>query len=109
MDWSPVFRCGAADKAWSNFKSLFLAAVDESAPEKSVRFKVRSKPWMNAEILTVIKARNDSFNKFCKNGDEYTYSEFKSLRNEVTTLIKIAKKEYFNKKISENKSNPQQL
>lgn len=104
VDWSPVFRSKKVDEAWGHFKSLFLMAIDESAPEKTIRTKIRSEPWMNPEILTAIKSRNDTFSKFSKNKDEQVYEEFKKIRNEVTGKIKKAKE-----KIIENKSNPQQL
>lgn len=109
MDWSPVYRSMNVDTAWGHFKSLFMMAIDESAPEKTMRTKIRQEPWMNPEILAAIKSRNYTFSKFSKNRDEQFYEEFKKKRNEVTGMIKKAKAEYFNDKIIENKSNPQQL
>ncbi len=55
MDWSPVFRCVSVNDAWRIFKTMFLTVVNEIAPLKTVRLKVRSKPWVNEEILRTIK------------------------------------------------------
>lgn len=109
MNWSQVFNCVSVDKAWGLFKSLFLKVVDDIAPVKTTRFKVRSEPWMNSEILKTIKSRDETFKKFRENREENLFREYKSIRNEVTRLIRHAKTEYFNDKITENKTNPQQL
>ena len=61
-DWSPVFNCAEVDKAWVYSKSLFLVAVDTLAPVKNFRIKVRTEPWINADIFKAIKKRNVLFN-----------------------------------------------
>ncbi len=109
MDWTPGFRCVSVNNAWRIFKTMFLTVVNEIAPLMTVRLKVRSEPWVNEEILRTIKQRNDTLSEFRKSKDEQVFKTFKTLRNEVNRLIKKAKAEFFNEKISEHRSKPRQL
>ena len=108
-DCSPVFNCAEVDKAWVYFKSLFLVAVDTLAPVKNIRIKVRTEPWINADILKAIKKTNGLFNSSWKCKDENLFMEYKKQRNEVHRLIRKAKVGFFNDKIAENRNDPRKL
>lgn len=71
LDWSHVFNCTSVEKAWSVFRSLFLSVIDQLAPMKVVRVKVRTELWVNANILKAIRLRNDSFTKYRETRDEH--------------------------------------
>lgn len=109
LDLSRVLKMTSADEAWCYFKFMFLRAINQLAPVKSVRFKTRSEPWINAAIIEAITARNDSLQEYRKKKDEASFGLFKKLRNVVNRLIKKAKLEYYNDIIAENKDDPQKL
>lgn len=104
-DWATVLQCAEVDKAWGLFKTMFLESVNKLAPEKMVRIKQRTEPWINDDILNSIKERNASFRNFRKTKEEQHWIEFKKLRNKVSKLIDDAKKTFFNDKLMENKNN----
>lgn len=84
------------------------------APLRTTRVKACSEPWMNADILAAMKARDKKKSKLAMlPNNERLQSKLSSLknqrnklRNRVTTMIKTAKCNYINAKAEENKNNP---
>lgn len=85
------------------WNSLFLEVVDKHAPVKHHRVKKYRQPdWLSPEILDAIKDRNK-----CKvNGhvDDYRY-----LRNKVSSMIELAKKEMYKRKLVNGKDDPRSI
>ena len=94
-DWEPIFSCKDVCLAWASFKGIFTKVIDKVAPTKVVRIKQRTEPWMNIEILSLIRERNNAFKTHNQNGDPTLFSQYKSLRNEVRQKIVSAKKFFF--------------
>ena len=58
MDCSLVLnRIDDVNVAWEKCKALFTLAMNEIAPEKDVRIKYRTEPWINEDILELKHAR----------------------------------------------------
>ena len=91
------------DDMVSVWTSLFTEVLNKHAPIKSHRVKNKFQPeWLTPEILDLIKERRDK----CKiNGT----TDYKVLRNRVSELIKLAKKETYKSKIEEGKSDPRNI
>ncbi|MCU7800226.1 MAG: hypothetical protein KZQ70_08805 [gamma proteobacterium symbiont of Lucinoma myriamae] len=85
------------------WNSLFLEVVNKHAPLKSHRIKRQKQPdWLSSEIIDCIKARNK-----CKiNGKT---NEYKYLRNKVSSMIDLAKKEMYKVKIEEGQNDPRSI
>ena len=53
-------------------------------------FKLKSKPWINSEILSKIKKRDKLMREYCRTADKDSiasqtiYEEYKIVRNELT-------------------------
>ena len=79
---------------------FFTEILDKHAPSKTQRIKRKYQPeWLTPEILDLIKELNK-----CKlNGNMDAY---KTLRNQVSAMIDIAKKETYQFKIEEGKNDP---
>ena len=58
IEWSAVLQSTDINEAWEIFKTIFIQIIDDVAPEKEIRIKVRSEPWMNSEILELIYERD---------------------------------------------------
>ena len=70
--------------------------MDEVAPEKESRIKIRTKPWINNEIHELIDEREKSLilaNKKKFNLELRKY--YNKLRNKVTKLIRRTKANLF--------------
>ena len=109
INWSVVTDCNDFNVAWSNFKEIFIEVLDEIAPIRHIRIKTRTEPWMNSEILELIRER-DKFLKLAnknKNNKDLRL-KFNSLRNKVQSEIKKAKSVYLKNKIEENKKKPKE-
>jgi hypothetical protein len=109
VNWFDIINCDTVEVAWARFKTIFCNILDELAPVKSVRLKQRSEPWINSEILELIRERDKSFQKFKKHGDNINYTNFTKLRNKVQSKIRHAKKQYYINKIDEHKHEPKKL
>ena len=76
-------------------------------------YKRRFKPWITEAILRKMKNKNKIFNKYMNAKDptrkEQSYIQYKSLKNELTTLTRQSKKEYYNHYFSENSKNLQKI
>ena len=51
-------------------------------------------PWLTSSIMRNIKKRNCVFRKFQRTKSVHTWSEYKSLRNKVISLIRLNKRKY---------------
>ena len=110
IQWSVVLESRNVNEAWESFKSIFTQTVDDVAPEKEIRVKSRSEPFINNEILELIYERDNMLLKanLDKNNRDLRV-EYNKLRNKVTKSIRKARVDYFCNKIEENKNNPKQL
>ena len=72
-------------------------------------FKQTIKPWITAGILNSIKRKNELFRKYmkCKNNTvrDNIHNEYKSLKNRITNLIQISKKNYYTRYFNQYSNN----
>ena len=110
MDWSIVLNCIDVNVAWEKFKAMFTLAIDEIAPEKDIRIKYRTEPWINEEILELIHARDRALLESNKNKTDVELRKvYSKLRNKLTRLIRQTKANFFQNKVDEHKDNPKML
>ena len=110
MQWSMVLECLDVVEAWTMFKAMFTQVMDDIAPEKEIRIKCRTEPWMNSEILELIYERDNILKKSnLDKKDEELKKLYKTLRNKVTKKIRRAKANFFQNKVEEHKNNPKSL
>ena len=94
----------------NEFIRLFNAAVDVVAPFKEVRVRKDSNPWMNATILSGIKERDRLLSRFRKDRNDVSlYSDYCKIRNRVQRDVKMAKENYFKRKVEQNRGNSGKL
>ena len=84
----------------SNFINVFNQILDTHAPIKEVKLtkakiKQKSKPWINNDILNLIKLKDKLHAKFIKESNGTTkhniFQEYKAKKNEITQLIRNSK------------------
>ena len=66
IDWSKILSSADVDFCLNEFNRLFRSVIDVVAPLREVRVRNKMNPWMNSEILSGIKRRNDLFSRFKK-------------------------------------------
>ena len=91
------------DQYLQSFISTFTKIIDKHLPLVTKRIKRPKQPeWITNNILLAINKRENAK----KNKDEHNY---KYWRNEVTKLIRDAKKEYYSESIQLYKNDPKKL
>ena len=93
-DWSPVLQSECPDSAWSTFKDIFIGILDRIVPEKTVRTKQRTEPWMSSQILEKIAMRDGLFTMYKQSSDTSIKCMYNKLRTEVQSEIKEANSDY---------------
>ena len=92
------------ENAWNIFKTTFTTVSDKHAPIRSFRIKGQAKPWINDDILQLIKQRDNLHVKAREKRCDDTFKQYRVMRNLITSKIRLAKKEYFNMNITGNVS-----
>ena len=72
-----------------------------SKREKKEKFK----PWITSDITAKIKEKDKLYKRFIKTKRNDIIHNVNQLKNEITSLIRRKKKEYYNKYFSEHKCN----
>ena len=108
-DINKVCNIENASRAWDEWKRIFLLICNKHAPLRDIRVKSRCNPWISKEIILLINQREHLHRKQLKTRDPEDISAYRKIRNFITYKIRITKKEYYNRNISENKSNSSKL
>ena len=84
--------------------------LDEQAPLKTKEVMLRPHaPWYNESIRTAKQKRRRAERKWRKTDLTVDKELLKESQKEVSNLSEVAKKNYYNDKISENQNNPKKL
>ena len=86
-----------------------MSSLDTVAPIKEISLKNRTKPWTTAEILYLIKTRDEFLYKFKKHNLQEDYKKYCKMRNKVLREISITKADFFSNKVEENKFDSKKL
>ena len=92
------------------FYTMFTQALNDTVPEKEIRIKGRTEPWIDAEVLELMQERDRAlYNANHNKSDSNLRSTYKRLRNKVIKQTRKIKSKHFCEKIEENKDNPKLL
>ena len=94
----------------STYQSTLSEIFDKHAPEIEKNFKLRpDSPWYNEEIRKAKRERRKAERKYRKKKETGYREALKAKQREVNKLCHEAKKEYYNRKISEGEENSKDL
>ena len=103
-------RAEDIDFCLAEFSRLFKSVINVVAPYKEVRVRSRPNSWMNSEILSSIRLRNNLYSRFKKDkSNKALFEEYCRARNKVQRDIKLAKQNFFKHGIAKNKGNSGKL
>ena len=106
VSWDNLSECQDVDNAWLNFKTCFLHVADHHAPQIEKKVRGRNIPWLSNEIKKVMAERDHFYRQARRTNTELHWSRYKSLRNQVTAMIRKAKSSYNRRIIEENSDDP---
>ena len=93
------------NEVWLRWKAFFLDILNKDAPVTKIKVKGNSLPYVTSELRTLIKTRDYLRAKANKTGSEYLRQAFNHFRNKVNKILSDLQKNYYSKKIEENKDN----
>ena len=95
-DWDLVCQSRDVNEAWEKFSTMFTQVLDDIAPEKEIRIKGRTEPWIDAEILELMQERDRVlFNANRNKSDTELRKKYNRLRNKIIKQTKKAKSKHF--------------
>ena len=115
MHWDEILSLEENDPniSMNNLRRHINFLLDEFAPYKKLskgEFKLKSKPWINSEILSKMKTRDKLLRKYRRTADKDSivsqtiYEEYKIVRNELTKMKRDNKIDYYHKYFETNKN-----
>ena len=110
LDWSPMLKSTNVDEAAEIFNSNVLGVLDKHAPVVQRRIRIDSPPWFNEELYHAIQER-DYLLKLasrCEKGSP-EWTRYKRKKNSVIKLKDRLKREYYQKSITDSKSESRKL
>ena len=111
IDWSVLeIHKNDPNYSLSVFLKVFNRLLDKHAPYRKItnkEFKRRYKPWINDVILAKMHLKNKIFKRYvnCKDVAKKAdiFNEFKTIKNEVTSITRASKKNYYQNYFSKHK------
>ena len=103
--WEHVLNCHDVNDAWPIWHSTFMSIINHHAPTKSKRIRGYSLPWLDGEIIKLMRQRDRAHKIAKRSGSQNNWDVYKKLRNSVTEQIRCKKSEHFISAIEENKGN----
>ena len=96
----------------SSFLTKFDEILDKHMPLKKlskIALKRKTKPWVTQDIVNKIRLKSKTYEKYIKCKDtqinlkHVLFEEYKLLKNEITSLLRRSKKDYYRKYFTKNK------
>ncbi|XP_053402799.1 uncharacterized protein LOC128558047 [Mercenaria mercenaria] len=103
--WDTIIENTDLNKATEDITHAILTAAQQSIPNKTVTIRPNDIPWLNNTIRKAIRKRKKLHKTAKRLNTEQAWTMFKTIRNEVTKLIRISKQNYQNKLIEQVNSN----
>ena len=107
--WDDIERCKDVNSAYGFFEEKLMALIDKHAPLKKQRIRKQESPWMNSDIIELIRKRNLSKKHAIKSKLDGDWREYRRLRNQVTAKIRQAKADFITKSVKLSNGNSQQI
>ena len=101
-----------------NFLNVFNQILDVHAPLKNVKLtnanhKQKLKPWINKDILKLVKIKDKIYAKFIKEKNSVKkqdlFKDYKTKKNEITKQIRCSKKAFYDEYFTKNSKNLRKL
>ena len=103
--WSIIENLKDVNESVNAFDSLFNEILDQHAPIKKVKVRVRPNPFVTEEIRVLMRCR-DRWRKLSrKSGDSIAWSNYRNCKREVKRLLRLAQKSYVEQEIKKDPNN----
>ena len=105
-DFQELYNITNVNDATDVFHNTFSVLYEECFPLKVVKRKYScKKPWLSEALKVSIKRKNTLYKRYLKNPSSDKENEYKSYRNKLNHVLRIAEREHYFNLITFNKSN----
>ena len=108
-DWDVFYDNSDPDDAWKFIQDHIETFLNVHCPWTEIEVIDRRNKWMTAEILGLIKDREDMVDLFMKNRDEFYLNRARSLRCQINRAIKYSKAAVIKDSLDEAHDNPKKF
>ena len=109
VSWEDVLCENDVDNAYLNFETKFNNILNKHAPIRKKRVRNKETPWMNAHIMQKMRERDKMKSQAKSSGCENQWNMYRQLRNQVTAMVRAAKRSYICESIEKNHDNSSAL
>ena len=98
-NWSDIYTITDAQSAYESFLDRFNTILNSTMPLVKKRVKCYSKsnkPWVSSAIKKSIHRKNSLYRNYFKNKTIINKEKYKKYKNNLTTIIRVAEKSYYN-------------
>ena len=88
------------------WEKLFTPIMDDFFPVKRKRIRKNTHPWVNSDILSLMRNRDQARKKALKSKSVDDFGIYKRLRNCVTSSMRKAKTDYFQRQLDDCTGDP---
>ena len=105
-EWNEVYTEGVND-AYDSFFKCFITHYDKHCPIIQLKQKGSNnkKTWITKGLQNACKKKNTLYRDFIKFRTNNAENKYKRYKNKLTTIMRQAKREYYNKILKENEDN----
>ena len=104
--WWDIYQCESVDAAVQLFSEKLTRILDQLAPIKTVQTRTRYTPWLSQPTKLLIEQRDQAQSRASSSKLEEDWKVFKSLRNQVTSKLRVEKSNWQQDKLKKSSGNP---
>lgn len=112
INWAEVLPCNDTlvnvNDIFQSFYSHVSGIIDKHVPiRKLTRKEIKSlpKPWITKSIRVSIKMKDIFYKKYLASKSQYYLIKYKSYRNQISHLLRVAKQNYYQNYFTVNSKN----
>jgi hypothetical protein len=106
INWVDNFEGKSVEDCWTMFTEEVQNAKDSYIPERRPRPAKVVPPWWNSSLRQAVEKKEQLYQRFLYTRRNKEYQEYTKQRNETTSKIRTAQREFERKLIYDFKSNP---
>ena len=105
--WETVFSSVDVNRAYEEFMSIFSKLYNTYLPVKTVRLSTTrgDKPWLTNGLRNACNKKNRLYKNFVRSRILAAEMRYKTYKNKLTTIMRVAEKTYYSKLLTDAKGN----
>ena len=106
IDWLNIDGYNDPKICYSKFLERYTKAYETHFPLKKLKRRLHfRKPWISQGLLKSVKQKNKLYKQYISNPSLWNEAKYKTYKNKLNHSLRIAKRLYYDKRLSDSKSN----